>query len=361
MRTMRIGIHAKAAFEYERTGIEEYVHQIVKHFAMLDESKQHTFLLYTPSPEKDDFFLPSNFKIQRLSRLPLSSEIQLSMRFLFSNPDVLFMPANFLPFICPKKSIVTIHGLEFEYYPDAYSPQKLNYLKKSTARAVKHATTLIAISESTKKDLIKFYNADPRKIIVIHHGVNSQIAYHNKYAPIDEQYILFVGRLEKKKNVANIVRAFGVFKEKHKTPHKLVLVGRPGFGFPEIERAIEENMYKIDIIQTGYISHEQKESFFKHAEMFVFPSFYEGFGMPILEAQLRQVPLVTSNIASMAEIAGDGALLIDPHSVENIAEAMHAIASDKDKRAQLIEKGLANVQKYSWFKCAQKTLEVITS
>ncbi len=95
--------------------------------------------------------------------------------------------------------------------------------------------------------------------------------------------------------------------------------------------------------------------------MFVFPSFYEGFGMPILEAQLRQVPLVTSNIASMAEIAGDGALLIDPHSIESIAEAMYTITSDNDKRAQLVKKGLANVHQYSWFKCAQKTLEAITS
>ena len=358
---MRIGIHAKAAFKYERTGIGEYVYQIIKHFAMLDESKQHEFLLYTPYLQKSDFFLPPHFRIQKLSRFSLSPEIQLSMKLLFHNPDSLFMPANFLPFIYPAKNTVTIHGLEFEYYPEAYSPQQLSYLKKNTARAVEHAKTLIAVSESTKKDLIKFYNADPRKITVIHHGVNSQIAYHNKYAPIDEQYILFVGRLEKKKNVANIVRAFSVLKEKHKAPHKLVLVGAPGFGFPEIQRAIEESLYKTDIIQTGYISHEQKESFFKHADMFVFPSFYEGFGMPILEAQLRQVPLVTSNIASMAEIAGDGALLIDPHSVESIADAMHTIAADKNKRAQLIEKGLANVQRYSWFKCAQKTLEVITS
>src|SRR3989344_3434010 len=118
---MRIGIHAKAAFKYERTGIGEYVYQIIKHFAMLDESKQHEFLLYTPYLQKSDFFLPPHFRIQKLSRFSLSPEIQLSMKLLFHNPDSLFMPANFLPFIYPAKNTVTIHGLEFEYYPEAYS------------------------------------------------------------------------------------------------------------------------------------------------------------------------------------------------------------------------------------------------
>ncbi len=358
---MRIGIHAKAAFKYERTGIEEYVYQIIKHFAMLDESKKHSFLLYTPYIQKNNLYLPPHFKIKKLPGFPLSSETRLSIQLFINKPDILYMPANFLPSIYPSKNIVTIHGLEYEYYPEAYSSQQLTYLKDNTKRAVKDAASLIAVSESTKKDLIKFYNADPKKIKVIHHGVNPQIAYYNKYPPIDEQYILFVGRLEKKKNVAHIVQAFNVLKEKNKIPHKLVLVGRPGFGYTEIQQIIDESMYKIDIIQTGYISDEQKESFFKHADVFVFPSFYEGFGMPILEAQLRQVPLVTSNISSMAEIAGDGAILIDPHSIENIADAIYMIISDSNKRTELIEKGLANVYKYSWIKCAQKTLEIITS
>lgn len=358
---MRIGIHAKAAFKHERTGIEEYVYQIIKHFAMLDEAKQHSFSLYTPYIQESNFFLPNNFKIIQLPKFPFLSNIRLSMQLVLNKPDILFMPANFLPTFYPDKNVVTIHGLEFEYYPEAFSSQQLNYLKRNTKKAVKEASIIIAVSESTKKDLIKFYNADPKKIEVIHHGVNTQIAYHNKYPPIDEQYILFIGRLEKKKNVANIVRAFDVLKEKYKAPHKLVLVGKQGFGFSEIQEVIDASRYKIDIIQTGYISHEHKESFFKHADMFVFPSFYEGFGMPILESQLREVPLITSNISSMAEVAGNGALLVDPHSIEEIANAMNTIITDNEKRKELIEKGLANVYHYSWIQCAQKTLKLITS
>ncbi|OGD32387.1 hypothetical protein A3C91_05035 [Candidatus Azambacteria bacterium RIFCSPHIGHO2_02_FULL_52_12] len=358
---MKIGIHAKAAFKYERTGIEEYVYQVIKHLAMLDESKQHSFALYTSYFSKNSFFLPGHFKVEKLYAPFLGMETRLSLKMFFSPPDVLFMPANFLPAIYPRNNVVTIHGLEFEYYPEAYASDHLRYLKTHTARAVAKAKTIIATSASTKKDLIKFYNADPQKIRIIHHGVNSQIAYHHKYPPIDEKYILFIGRLEKKKNVANIVRSFGVLKEKYKIPHKLVLVGRPGFGFDEIGRAIDESRYKQDIVQTGYISHEEKESFFKHADVFVFPSFYQGFGMPILESQLRQVPLVTSNISSMAEVAGDGALHVDPHSIEEITEATYRIISDKNLRKQLVEKGLENVRQYSWFRCAKETLDVLTS
>ncbi len=360
---MKIGIHAKAAFKYERTGIEEYVYQVIKHLAMLDESKQHSFVLYAPFFSKNHFFLPEHFTVEKLYApfLGLGTEARLSLKMLFNPPDMLFMPANFLPRFHPRNNAVTIHGLEFEYYPEAYSADHVRYLKKHTARAVAKARTIIATSNATKKDLIKFYNADPQKINVIYHGVNSQIAYYHKYPPIDEKYILFIGRLEKKKNIVNIVRSFGILKEKFKIPHKLVLVGRQGFGFDEIMRAIDESRYKQDIVQTGYISHEEKESFFKHADVFVFPSFYQGFGMPILESQLRQVPLVTSNIASMAEVSGEGALHVDPHSIEEITDAIFRIISDTDLRNQLVKKGLANVQQYSWFRCAKETLAVLTS
>src|SRR3989344_5036650 len=188
---MIINIHAKAACKYERTGVEEYAYQLIKHLAMVDEARNHSFFLYTPRVDKSDLRLPRNFVVKKIS--------------------------------------------------------------------------------------------------VVRQGVNSQIAYHHKYPPIDEKYILFVGRLEKKKNVRNIVKAFDALKEKYKIPHKQVLVGKPGFGYQEIEDEINSSLNKQDIIRTGYISHEEKESFFKYADVFVFPPFYQGFGMPVLEAQLRQV------------------------------------------------------------------------
>lgn len=357
---MIIGIHAKGAFKYERTGIEEYVYQIIKHFIMLDEAKNHIFRLFTPSA-RSTLFLPPYFRIESLYSPFFWTQGRLSLTLMLQPPEVLFMPANFLPLWHPKKSFVTIHGLEFEYYPEAYSPNQLAYLRNGTHRAVRHAWRIFAPSEATKHDLIKFYKADAEKIVVIPHGVNSQVAYHHRYPPIDEKYILFVGRLEKKKNVTRIIKAYSILKEKYRISHKLVLVGSPGYGFEEIEKAIGETIYKTDIVLTGYISHEEKESFFKYADVFVFPSLYEGFGMAVLEAQIRQVPVVTSSIASIKEIAGESALLVDPLGVEELTEAVYSVISDAETRKKLVALGLKNIQKYSWFKCAKQTLDALIS
>lgn len=358
---MIIGIHAKSVFKYERTGVEEYAYQLIKHIAMLDEAKKHIFLLYTPQFLKSGLFLPNNFAVKKMYSPFFWTNGMFSLKMLLNAPDVLFMPTNFLPMFYPKKNVVTIHGLEFEYFPEAYPKDLLRYLKDNTRRVVGAADKIIAVCQATKNDLIKFYNADPRKITVVHHGVNPQIAYHHKYPPIDENYILFIGRLEKKKNLRNIIKAFDVLKEKYKVPHKLVLVGKPGFGFHEIREEIDGALHKQHIVQTGYISHEEKESFFKFADAFVFPPFYQGFGMPVLEAQLRGVPVIASNIPSVAEVAGDGALLVDPASVEQLAAAIYKVISDKSVKEDLINRGIANTKKYSWFKCAQETLDILTS
>ncbi|MEK7494107.1 MAG: glycosyltransferase family 1 protein [Patescibacteria group bacterium] len=357
---MDIGIHAKGAFKYERTGVEEYVYQLLKHFAMLDESLQHSFFLYTPF-FKETLYLPNNFLVRQFYSPFFWTKYRLSLKMLFDAPDVLFMPSNFLPMFYPSRTVATIHGLEFEYCPEVYPPAQLAYLRSGTKRVVRSAKKIIVPTNAGKEDLVKFYKADPNKVIVINHGVNPQVAYHHRYPPIDEQYILFVGKLEKKKNVQNIVRAFSVLKEKYKVPHKLVLVGSPGFGYHEIQKEIEGTLYKTDIVLTGYISQEEKESFFKYADVFVFPSLYEGFGMPILEAQLRQVPVVTSQTPSIVEVAGDGALFVDPASVEQLTESIFTVVSDDAVRVDLIAKGIKNAQKYSWFKCAKETLKALTT
>ena len=357
---MIIGIHAKGAFKYERTGVEEYVYQLIKHFAMLDESIQHSFLLYTPF-FKNTLYLPNNFLVRRFYSPFFWTKFRLSMKMLFDAPDVLFMPTNFLPIFYPRCTVATIHGLEFEYYPEAYDPSHLAYLRNGTRRVVCSAKKIIVPTNAGKEALIKFYKTDPNKIIVIHHGVNPQVAYHHRYPPIDEQYILFVGKIEKKKNVQNIVKAFIVLKEKYKISHKLVLVGSHGFGYHEIKKEIDGTLYKNDIVLTGYISKEEKESFFKYADVFVFPSLYEGFGMPILEAQHRQVPVITSHIPGIMEVAGNGAVFIDPMSVDQLTEAIFEVVSDDATRADLVAKGIKNSQKYSWLKCAKETLEVLTT
>lgn len=357
---MIIGIHAKSAFKRERSRVDEYVHQLIKHLTMLDEATAHRFLLYTPF-YRDALYLPPNFLVRKFYAPFFWTKFFFSLKVWFDAPNVLFMPVNFLPLFCRKRNVVTIHGLEFELFPDTYAPAHLKYLREGTRRVARRANKIIVPTNTVKENLIKFYNVDPARITVIHHGVNPQIAYHHKYPPIDEQYILFVGKLEKRKNIELLIKAFNILKEKDRIPHKLVLVGAPGFGFNDIQKEIEASMYKTDIVQTGYISHEEKESFFKYANVFAFPSFYEGFAMQVLEAQLRQVPLVTSNAQNIMEVGGDGALYFDPKSLEQFTEALRTVITDEEVRRDLVVRGIKNAQKYSWFKCAKKTLETLIS
>lgn len=354
---MTIGIIATSALAEPRTGVEEYTYQLIKHLTMLEESKRHHFLLYLQNSKKFDFVLPDNFKIKILKwPLPMWTQLRFSVEMLLCQPDVLFSPLGVLPLISPKNTIATLHGLEYEYYPKTYSQFNLKYLRRNSKYGLKKSKKIIAISENTKKDLVKLYNANPDKITVVHHGVNNNLNDIIKNENNKTPYILYIGRVETKKNVHGLIKAFNLLKEKHKVPHKLILAGGKGYGFDEIK---ENDFSNKQIVFAGYISEQEKWRLLKNADCFAFPSFYEGFGIPILEAQQVGCPVLTSNISSMPEVAGEGAILVNPDNIEEIAEAMRKIISDNDFKNNLIEKGYQNVNNFSWQKCAKKTLQVI--
>ena len=200
LSTMIIGVHSKSAFKRERSRVDEYVYQLIKHFAMLDEATRHRFLLYTPFYH-DTLYLPPNFIVRRFYTPFFWTKLFFSLKVWFDAPNVLFMPVNFLPLFSFRRTIAVIHGLEFEVYPEMFEAAHLNYLRKGTKRVARYATKIIVPTNTVMENLIKFYHVDQSRIVVIPYGVNPQIAYHHRYAPIDEQYILFVGKLEKRKNI----------------------------------------------------------------------------------------------------------------------------------------------------------------
>lgn len=386
---MVIGINAAAAIKQPRTGVEEYCYQLIKHLAMLEESREHRFFLYVPSFLKGgenpfDFLLPDNFEVHELNwPLPMWTQARLTPHLLFNKPDVLFIPVHILPFVHPRNSVVTIHGLEYEYYPKMYPWRHLQYLRFSTKYAVRHARKVIAVSENTKNDLVKFYGAGTRKIEIVHHGVNFNhnslhpSLYKREGAPplfqrggwgaLNFPYLLFIGRIELKKNILGILEAYKILKEKYKIPHQLVLAGAPGFGYDEIRSALTENISLLSlpradfrqIWELGYVSEEEKWRLLRGADVFLFPTFYEGFGMPILEAQSAGAPVVASDNLSTSEVAGDSAMLVDPQNPQTIADAVYKIIDDKVMRDRLIESGCKNVKRFSWEKCAKETFDIL--
>ncbi len=398
---MDIGINAAAAVKQPRTGVEEYTYQLIKHLTMLPEAREHRFLLYIPSVNVKtkiysssgatkrsavekfstrharsnnnylDFSLPPNFEIKILHwPLPfLWTQIRLAWKMLFNPPDVLFIPVHILPLSRAKKSVVAIHGLEYEYVPHGYSLWRRIYLRWSTKRALKRADKIIAISENTKQDLVKLYGAEQEKIKVVHHGIDNgnfvipaKAGIHPATAgrlkagmTIGKPYLLYLGRIEQKKNINGILDAYEILKNEYKIPHELVLAGAPGFGYDKLKSLIHNS--KFIIREVGYADESVKWKLFYNADIFLFPSFYEGFGLPVLEAQAAGIPAVTSFNSCLPEVAGAGALFVNPENPAQIAEAVRQIIDDKALRDKLIKSGYENVKLFSWEKCAQETLK----
>lgn len=352
---MEIGINSFAAFKQYRTGVEEYTYQLIKHLAMLKQAKEHSFSLYTNQVTEEHFFLPDNFKIKQLRwPLPVWTQIRLSSEMILKKPDILFIPVHVLPLIHPKNSIVTVHGLEYEYYPKMYPRKHLRYLRWSTKYALKNARKIITVSENTKRDLIALYGASPKKISVVHNGFEIEIKDRKR-----ENLILFIGRLETRKNVQGLIQSFNLLKEKYRIPHKLVLIGPRGYGYEKIKKELLNSEFKSEIIEKGFIPTEEKEELLARADVFALPSFYEGFGIPILEAQASGCPVITSNVSAMPEVAGEGAILIKPKNINELTEGIYHLITDKEIRNEMIEKGYENVKRFSWDKCAQETLRVL--
>lgn len=319
---MRIGIVNSLNLK-KRTGIEEYVYQLLKHLPSVDEHRNHQFFLYN----RDNLKWPFKF---------LWTQIRLSWEILKNPVDILFVPAHTYPFFT-KKIVITIHGLEYENIPQAYSWLERMKLMFFTKRNAKRADKIIVPSQSVKNDLIKFYNIKPEKIFVIYHGIekneNCKLKIKNS-----RKYILYLGGYHRRKNIEGLKKAYEILKNKYKIRHELILAGAD-----------------------KYISAEEKWGLLKNAYIFVYPSLCEGFGFPPLEAQGVGIPVVSSNVSAMPEILGNSAILVNPKNPEEIAEAIYKIISNENLKNELIKKGQENTKRFSWLECAKETLKIISN
>lgn len=327
------------------------------------------------------------------------TQIRLSWEMMVNSPDVLFIPAHTLPLVHPKKSVITIHDIAFERErmlyehsyigPESKTTRKiinlmvkiftkgefganvLDYHSWSARFALKNAKKIITVSNFTKKEMVDFYKAQEQKISVVSNGYNRRI-YRKINDPekikevlekydIKSPYILYVGRLEKKKNTPNLVEAFAIMKEENKEiKHKLVLVGDASHGFDEVKYVIREYNINDDIIITGWVPELDLPYFYSGAAAFVFPSLYEGFGIPLLQAMACETPIAASQTTSIPEVAGDAAVFFNPKEARSIAREMKKIITDENLRQDLIVKGKNRVKNFSWQKCAEETLEILT-
>jgi len=370
---MIIGIDASRANKQKRTGVEWYSYHLIEQFKKIDHENQ--YFLYTNEPLRGELGqCPPNFKECVLNwPIPRSwtiGRLSWEMKFGKNIPDVLFVPAHTLPLLNPKKSIVTIHDIGFEHFPEAYHWADKLYHKLIIKIIKRAADKILTVSEFTKKDIVDTYGIAADRIKVVMNGYDSnryKVLDHSadllkqKYQ-VDYPYILFIGRLELKKNIPRLVEAFGLFKQRNpEATHKLVLIGTRGLTFPLVEEQIKKYKLENEIVFPGWISDEDLPVWLNSADLFAFPSIFEGFGIPVLEAMACGCPVICSNTTSLPEVAGDSALMVDPQKTEEIVESLEKVLFNSDVAANLKKKGLERVKDFSWEKCAKETLRELMS
>lgn len=372
---MIIGIEASRANRLQKTGVEWYAYRVIQELKKLPEADRHSWLLYSNLPlamglERG----PTNWHERRLSWPPkyMWTQIRLSWEMAKRPPEILFVPAHVLPRFIPKRTVVTVHDIGFHRMPSLYKPQQVAYHEATTRDIVKRASRIITVSQFSRRELIEGYNADPARITVTHLGVD-----HERYRPADpaviaavlgryrlaQPYLIYVGRLELKKNILTALEAFRRYKEARGVgdPMKLVFAGIPGMGFDAFQRAYHASGLGESVVFTGYVSEDEKIALLSGATALVHPSWYEGFGLTPLEAMACGCPVVCSSAASLPEVVGqENALWFEPQDVDALAQRLMEITDDRERRQTLIERGLAWVAQYDWAETARRTLPVLS-
>ena len=357
---MLIGIDASRTVREQKTGTEWYSWYLIRELSKLDF--RNNYLLYTPNlPKKEFLYDNSHFQWKIIPPQKLWSQRALVSEVNHNPPDVLFIPSHVIPHLNKVKSVVTIHDLAYKYYPKAYSLKDRFYLDLTTKQASKKATRIIVPSVSTKNDLIKFYNTDENKVTVVYEGVDTDIFKPGKSeSSFKNPYILFIGRLEERKNVTLLIKAFNLLA-KENTPVELVLIGKPGYGYENIKEEIDKlpPEVKSKIHELGYVPYNEIMQYLQNATVFAFPSNYEGFGLTLLESMACGIPVISSDMSSLPEVAGQAALTLPNDNVLSWASALSKLIHKDDDRQRMIDRGLRRVSNFSWKTTAEKTLEVI--
>ena len=274
--------------------------------------------------------------------------------------DLYLSPDAYLSLRSKTKQIAVFHDLNFEHFPQDFPKIHLWHYKKYFPKYAKKADKIITVSEFSKKDICECYGVNPDKISVAYNGANEIFTPVNDDVKEDirkkysegKPYFMFVGSLHPRKNLARLFTSFDIFKKKNNNDIKLVIVGSKRWWTEPIKNAYEAMTFKDDVIFTGRLSAEDLHLVTASALASVYVSYFEGFGIPIVEAFKCDTPVITSNVTSMPEVAADAALLVDPFKEESIAEAMEKIM-DENVRKELIEKGRIRRQDFSWDKAAE--------
>lgn len=369
---MRIGIDYTAAVR-QRAGIGRYTRELVGALLALPSPYQYILFAATGGhrwPLTGNERLASSVQVRAVpvsdewlarlwhrAHLPIPVEAVTGPLRLFYSPDFTLPPT--LP---GTRTLLTVHDLSFLHHPDHFVPQLARYLSRVVPRSVARADRVLADSEATRTDLIAHLGAPAEKVEVLYSGVNPRFRpepepgeperLQARYAIGGRPYILSVGTLQPRKNYVRLIRAFARLN----TPFALLIAGGRGWLYDEIYIEAEKHSDRVRIV--GFIEETDLPALYRRAALFVFPSCYEGFGLPVLEAMACGVPVVCSNSSSLPEVAGHAALLVDPYDEDGLMEAMQRALEDEELRRRMIARGLEQAARFTWERAARQLLAV---
>lgn len=363
---MRIGIDARLVF-YNRAGIGQYIlrliealstlHSETNNFIILQSRKDASTVINANGFQRKSLWTPSH---NRFEQLALSFELPRLALDVLHSPD--FIP----PFRRNCKSVITIHDLAFLLYPHFLTKESARYYGQID-QAWRNTDHIIAVSEATKQDSIKMLGVPEKKITVIYEAANPiykplppEDAYHHvktKFNLVDD-YLLFVSTIEPRKNLPGLLQAYRRLRDEYKRDEKLVLVGGNGWLWEEVYETVDRLNLKEHVLFLGHVPSEHLVYLYNAARLFVHPAFYEGFGLPPLEAMTCGTPVVVSNTSAFPEVVGDAGLMVNPQDLDGLTVALWRALTEEDLRQELIAKGLKRAKLFSWERAARETLEV---
>jgi len=360
----------------QKTGVGKYAMALIKALGKFDNENYYWIFVkrnqaedFNPKKKNFHIVLCSNILQSKILRI-LWEQFILPLYIKRLKIDLLHSIHYTIPLFAGCKVVVTFHDMTFFLFPEKHIFIKRLFFKLFIYISSWRANRLIAVSESTKRDIIKFLNVNNNKIDVVYEAIDPKyyilknesmtLWIRNKYSILNK-FILYVGTLEPRKNIIRLIQAYHNLLTKKLINHQLVIVGKKGWHYQEIFNMVNKlglNEGRQKIIFTGYVPEEELPFLYNAADVFIYPSLYEGFGIPPLEALACGVPVISSNISSLPEVVGDAGILIDPYNVQEISQAMFEMSKNQKKRAQFKIKGLKRAQEFSSEKLANETIKV---
>jgi len=376
MEKIRIGIDISRTVE-EATGVGYYAKNLVHALAKVDS--ENDYLLYgifydcypkewkkAPVPKSPNFRLHQEHSLSWFVKKRWENGGRYKEK-LLGEIDLLHSTAYTMPLVSHLKVVVTIHDLSCFTHPQHHTEANYQFVTRNVHQAARRASFIIADSENTKREIIRFLHVPEERVEVIYLAAGE--AFNEKCSPesitqiknkygIRKPYLFALGSVEPRKNVGSALIAFKALIEIRKIDYQFVIAGGKGWKNEAFYQLLKKLNIDDYLIFTGYVPEEDLPALYQGAEIFVYPSFYEGFGLPVLEAMASRVPVITSNTSSLPEVAGDAALLVNPIEIFELYEAMEALATKPQLREELKVKGKEQSKNFSWEKTAVETLEI---